>query len=111
MVQGLFEHHEYEFRVSAVNENGQGPPLPGDGPIVARMPFDPPSAPGIPDVTMVTEDFVSLSWERPKSDGGGRIMGYIIGRCFPNVTYCKDLAGTTQKTYIGISGIWAFILH
>ena len=55
LVQGLFEGsptcsfnclksgfragHEYEFRVSAVNENGQGPPLNGDRPIVAGLPF------------------------------------------------------------------------
>lgn len=39
IVSGLFEKHEYEFRVSAVNQNGQGPPLVGDKPIVARLPF------------------------------------------------------------------------
>lgn len=38
-MQGLFEKHEYEFRVSAVNGNGQGPPLTGETPIIARMPF------------------------------------------------------------------------
>jgi hypothetical protein len=27
---------------------------------------------------MIGDDFVSLTWERPKSDGGGRIIGYII---------------------------------
>lgn len=50
MVSDLFEGHEYEFRVSAVNENGQGPPLVGDQSIVARLPFDPPSSPGKPVV-------------------------------------------------------------
>ncbi len=38
-VQGLYDGHEYEFRVSAANINGPGPPLNGDGPIVARLPF------------------------------------------------------------------------
>lgn len=50
LVSGLFEGHEYEFRVSAVNQNGQGPPLMSDGSIVARLPFDPPLAPGKPEV-------------------------------------------------------------
>lgn len=39
MVQGLFEDHTYEFRVSAVNENGIGPSLIGEEPIVAQLPF------------------------------------------------------------------------
>ena len=38
-VQGLSEGSEYEFRVSAVNENGQGPTLDGDKPIIAKLPY------------------------------------------------------------------------
>ncbi|GAU87381.1 hypothetical protein RvY_00244-2 [Ramazzottius varieornatus] len=77
-VQGLNENAEYEFRVSAVNENGQGPPLNGDGPIVAKLPFDRPSAPGDPTVTEIGGDFVNLTWDKPSSDGGGRLQGYYI---------------------------------
>lgn len=59
LVSDLFEGHEYEFRVSAVNENGQGPPLVGDQSVVARLPFDPPSTPGKPEVicTLVSSTF------------------------------------------------------
>jgi|SRR6218665_1391652 len=39
---------------------------------------DPPGPPGVPDAEEVGGDFVSLTWERPKSDGGGRILGYFI---------------------------------
>nr|KAG5709145.1 hypothetical protein BaRGS_028601 [Batillaria attramentaria] len=39
---------------------------------------DAPEAPGIPEVTEVGGDFVSLTWEKPRSDGGGRITGYWI---------------------------------
>nr|AZI15635.1 UNC-22 [Auanema rhodensis] len=78
MIQGLFENHEYEFRVSAANINGQGTPLVGDNSVIARLPFDPPSAPLNPEVTEIGSDFVSLNWHRPLSDGGGRIRGYII---------------------------------
>uniref|UniRef100_F1KQB5 non-specific serine/threonine protein kinase n=1 Tax=Ascaris suum TaxID=6253 RepID=F1KQB5_ASCSU len=77
-VTGLFEGHEYEFRVSATNENGQGPPLVGESPVVARLPFDTPSAPGKPEVARFGEDYVTLSWTRPLSDGGSRIRGYLI---------------------------------
>lgn len=37
--QGLIEGNEYLFRVSAVNENGAGPPLEGTNPIKAKAPF------------------------------------------------------------------------
>ena len=42
------------------------------------MLVDPPGSPGDIDVTEVGGDFVSLQWERPHSDGGGRIIGYYI---------------------------------
>lgn len=45
-IQGLAENQEYLFRVSAVNDNGRGPPLTGANPIRAKAPFDVPSAPG-----------------------------------------------------------------
>ncbi|KHN73749.1 Twitchin [Toxocara canis] len=77
-VTGLFEGHEYEFRVSAANENGQGPPLVGDNPVVARLPFDTPSAPGSPEVARSGADYVTLTWTRPASDGGSRVRGYLI---------------------------------
>ncbi|OZC09937.1 hypothetical protein X798_03043 [Onchocerca flexuosa] len=78
LVTDLFEGHEYEFRVSAVNENGQGPPLVGDQSVVARLSFNPPSSPGKPESTNINEDSLTLNWTRPNSDGGGRIRGYLI---------------------------------
>ena len=41
-------------------------------------PLDKPQAPGEPTVTEIGGDFVSLSWDKPSSDGGGRIKGYYI---------------------------------
>ena len=38
-MQGLYENKEYEFRVCAVNENGEGDYLEADRPIVAKLPF------------------------------------------------------------------------
>ncbi|XP_067930808.1 twitchin-like [Watersipora subatra] len=76
-VQGLTADKEYLFRVSAVNSNGAGDYLTASNPIVARYPFDKPGAPGAPVVDEVGGDFVNLSWDKG-SDGGGRILGYII---------------------------------
>ena len=39
---------------------------------------DSPGSPGEPDVEEIGGDFVSLKWEKPRSDGGGGIKGYII---------------------------------
>ncbi|ULT95623.1 hypothetical protein L3Y34_004374 [Caenorhabditis briggsae] len=78
IVTGLFENHEYEFRVSAQNENGIGAPLVSEHPIVARLPFDPPTSPINLEIIQVGGDYVTLSWQRPSSDGGGRLRGYII---------------------------------
>lgn len=79
-VQGLTEGQEYLFRVSAVNENGMGPPLEGTNPIKAKAPFDVPSIPGVPKVTQVGGDFVNLEWAKPESDGGSRIQGYWVDK-------------------------------
>ncbi|XP_023931299.1 twitchin isoform X3 [Lingula anatina] len=79
-VQGLIENNQYLFRVAAANENGTGEFLEAPNPITAKMPFDPPDAPGVPEVTEVGGDFVSLSWDKPASDGGGKILGYFIDK-------------------------------
>ena len=79
-VQGLAEFGEYVFRVMAVNENGHGIPLDGLNPIIAKMPFDPPGPPGIPNVLEVGGDFVNLSWDKPLNDGGSRITGYWVDK-------------------------------
>ncbi|XP_052825204.1 twitchin isoform X2 [Octopus bimaculoides] len=77
-VQGLYENSVYNFRVSAVNDYGTGDFITTASPIVAKMPFDAPGIPGVPDVTEVGGDFVSLSWDKPSTDGGGKILGYWI---------------------------------
>ena len=79
-VQGLTEGQEYLFRIMAVNENGMGAPLQGVNPIKAKAPFDPPTAPGTPQVTEVGRDFAHISWTKPESDGGARIQGYWVDK-------------------------------
>jgi hypothetical protein len=77
-VQGLVENKEYLFRVAAVNANGTGEWLVTPTSIVAKMPFGTPDAPGEPKAEEVGGDFVTLTWPKPRSDGGGRILGYFI---------------------------------
>lgn len=77
-VTGLTKDQKYEFRVMAVNDNGQSKPLVSDMPVAAKLPYDPPSPPGKPEATPQSEDSVLLEWEKPASDGGSRITGYLI---------------------------------
>ncbi|XP_054155728.1 twitchin-like [Oppia nitens] len=96
--QGLNKGGEYLFRVMAVNENGQSEPLVGKNPIVAKPPYDKPSAPGVPNKTDISGDFVNLHWEKPQSDGGFRIQSYIVEKRETgseawqrvNVAYCPS---------------------
>ena len=75
-VQGLTEGQKYLFRFMAANENGQSDQSQSTG----FKPFDPPSAPGTPDVTEVGKNFAHLSWSKPESDGGARVQGYWIDK-------------------------------
>ncbi|KAI1733007.1 fibronectin type III domain-containing protein [Ditylenchus destructor] len=78
---------EYAFRVSACNANGQGPPLMADKPIVARLPFDPPSVPINADIVDVGSEYAVVSWQRPDRDNGGRIRGYMVEKKESNTDY------------------------
>ena len=40
--------------------------------------LDPPGSPGSVEGQEVGADFVSLTWQKPVSDGGGNIIGYYI---------------------------------
>lgn len=39
---------------------------------------DTPGAPGLPAVDDIDEDSVTLSWAKPKEDGGDKIQGYVV---------------------------------
>jgi len=70
--------HTYQFRVKAVNEEGESEPLETDNATVAKNPFDVPTAPGLPDIVDWDENMVKLKWEPPIRDNGAPITGYII---------------------------------
>lgn len=49
-VDHLIEGHDYNFRVRAVNKQGESLPLMGQSPITAKDPFSKPDKPGAPEV-------------------------------------------------------------
>ncbi len=79
-VEALEEMHEYQFRVKAVNSEGESEPLEGLDTIVAKNPFQPPGPPGKPIMTDYDYDHFDLKWDEPRNDGGSKITGYIIER-------------------------------
>ena len=76
-VTKLLKGNEYIFRVRGVNKYGDGEALESD-PTKAMDPFTVPAAPTNVQVTSVTSEAMTICWERPISDGGSSIAGYVI---------------------------------
>lgn len=77
-VDNLIEGHDYKFRVSAVNRQGQGPPCTGVDTITAKDPYSKSTKPGTPEVMDWDKDRVDLQWTEPRNDGGAPITDWII---------------------------------
>uniref|UniRef100_A0A8C3UIP7 Titin n=1 Tax=Catharus ustulatus TaxID=91951 RepID=A0A8C3UIP7_CATUS len=71
----LQEGCSYYFRVLAVNEYGAGLPAETADPVKVSEPPSPPSKVILVDVT---RNSASIKWEKPESDGGSKITGYIV---------------------------------
>lgn len=80
-VKGLSEGKRYVFKVKAENMYGVSEPLEGS-PIMAKSPFDPPDAPGQPEVTNYSPNSCSLSWTPPVNTGGRPITGKIASNIY-----------------------------
>lgn len=77
-VKGLQEGHAYDFRVKAINDEGESEPLETEGTTIAKNPYDPPGKPGTPSIEDWDTDRVTLKWTAPKNNGGAPITSYII---------------------------------
>lgn len=77
-VTGLDAGKKYEFRVKAVNPEGESDYLDTDKSTLAKNPYEAPGQPGLPTIEDYDKNFVDLKWEPPIRDGGAPIEGYII---------------------------------
>uniref|UniRef100_H2YLF2 Titin n=1 Tax=Ciona savignyi TaxID=51511 RepID=H2YLF2_CIOSA len=80
-VTGLSEGSEYEFRVSAENAAGIGPPSECSTPALCKEPVYVPGPTGIPKVVDTTKHSISLAWAQPSFDGGSPVTGYQVEVC------------------------------
>ena len=76
-VTKLLAGDEYIFRVMAVNKYGIGEPLESE-PITAHSPFKLPSAPSMPEASVITRESMVVTWNVPDNDGGSEIQCYHI---------------------------------
>ena len=77
-VDGLTENKKYNFRVKAVNKEGESEPLETEKTTLAKNPYTVPD----PPTNLVIDDWdnvsVLLTWDTPKFDGGRPITHYIV---------------------------------
>nr|XP_029716085.1 twitchin isoform X7 [Aedes albopictus] len=74
----LIEGHSYQFRVRAVNKQGESIPLSTSQPITAKDPYTKPDKPGKPVAVDWSDNYVTLEWAIPKKDGGSPITSYVV---------------------------------
>lgn len=77
-VRNLDNGVSYEFRVCAENENGRSEPLMATEPVRIKSPHKAPEQPGTPHCIDHTENSLTVAWEKPSSDGGEPITGYLL---------------------------------
>ena len=77
-VDGLTDGKKYNFRVKAVNKEGESEPLETEKATLAKNPYTVPD----PPTNLVIEDWDNVSalltWDEPKHDGGRPITHYIV---------------------------------
>merc|ERR1711874_922857 len=77
-VPDLEEGKEYQFRVKAVNNEGESEPLVTDHATLMKDPFGLPSASGKPDIIDYDNKSVQLKFLVSEDDGGAPIMRYTV---------------------------------
>lgn len=77
-IQKLLEDAQYLFRVMALNPVGTSEPLESDPVTLTKM-LEKPSPPQGPiNVTGMGETSFTLLWQPPLSDGGSKIIDYVV---------------------------------
>lgn len=94
-VKGLQEGHDYQFRVKAINDEGESEPLETETSIKAKNPYDIPGKPGTPTIKDWDNKKVDLVWDAPINNGGAPITGYVIEKKDPARTQWDEVLTTS----------------
>eukprot|EP00058_Branchiostoma_floridae_P020285 XP_002605775.1 hypothetical protein BRAFLDRAFT_121886 [Branchiostoma floridae] len=100
----MVEGNHYYFRVTAVNEYGEGVPAETSAPTLAADPVEVPDPPRFLEVTQVTETSIGLSWEKPDWDGGARVETYVIEGLWEGSNSWTFMKNTCQ-THVTLMGL------
>ena len=104
-LKNLLPGNEYIFRVRAVNKYGIGDYLESE-PTIACNPYKPPSAPGTPEASQITNDSMVLSWTTPELNGGADIEGYHLEkRDKDSVRWTKCNRQKLTDTHFKVTGL------
>ncbi|XP_033718507.1 immunoglobulin superfamily member 22 [Tursiops truncatus] len=99
------EGKAYQFRILAVNSEGVSDPLETEE-VFAGNPIEPPGLASQPQVTDVTKEAVTITWNAPTQDGGAPVLGYIVERRKKGsnlwVPFNKDPIQGTKYTVDGL---------
>ena len=77
-LKDLTQGMEYEFRVNAVNDEGEGPFSKSSDMFVAKNQYEKPDPPIDLDVSNVTKSSCLLTWRPPLRNGGQPIIRYHV---------------------------------
>jgi titin len=95
----LIEGDIYDFRVAAVNEEGQGPYSRPSDSVTIKDPYDVPTQPGPIEINELTDTSCVLCWKPPIRDNGSPIIEYIIEQRLksdPSFTRVETRAPVTE---------------
>lgn len=96
-LSGLDNGSEYEFRVAAVNDNGQG----AYSDVATATPFGAPGA--VHDFTASPFDGgANISWQAPLDNGGAEVTSYSVAIFEFGGEKVQDLSGTPPMTVDGL---------
>src|SRR5207248_2524393 len=78
ILRDLPEGAEYQFRVIAVNDAGEGPPSDSTGIVCVKDAFSKPDKPGDLSVSINEKGVADMRWTRPKEDGNSPVKSYLL---------------------------------